>query len=106
MTTIQTVFNGNMQVISGIVQELLTNSDSFDSHKFIKKFSRKFEQQYVQALSENNENPTGAFQKVHLQIGKALSEMQSELKIQGNGKIESANIFGDECENELWRRTE
>lgn len=72
----------------------------FDSHSFIQKFSKEFQKEYVQLLTEYEEEP---FIKVHSQIGKFLSENQTELCIQSNGKVLSANIFGELTENEEWK---
>ena len=72
----------------------------FDSHTFIQLFSKEFQKEYVQLLTAYDEEP---FIKVHSQIGKFLSENQTELGIQSNGKVLSANIFGEQSENEQWK---
>ena len=71
----------------------------FDSHTFIQLFSKEFQQEYVQLLTAYETEP---FVKVHAQIGKFLSENQLELSIKSNGKVLSANIFGEQSENEQW----
>lgn len=71
----------------------------FDSHTFIQLFSKEFQVEYVQLLTTYDEKP---FIKIHQQIGKFLSENQTELNIKSNGKILSANIFGEQSENEQW----
>lgn len=71
----------------------------FDSHTFIQHFSKEFQVEYVQLLTAYDEKP---FIKIHQQIGKFLSENQTELNIKSNGKILSANIFGEQSENEQW----
>lgn len=71
----------------------------FDSHTFIQLFSKEFQQEYVQLLAAYEKEP---FIKVHAQIGKFLSENQIELGIKSNGKVLSANIFGEQSENEQW----
>lgn len=72
----------------------------FDSHTFIQNFSKEFQKEYVELLTVYEEEP---FIKVHSQIGKFLSENQEELSIKSNGKVLSANIFGEETENEQWK---
>ena len=71
----------------------------FDSHVFIQEFSREFQADYVQLLTNYEEEP---FIKVHGQIGKFLSENQTKLGIRQNGKVLSQNIFGEQSENEQW----
>ena len=83
------------------IKEIINNLPRpFDSHNFIQIFSKKFQKEYVQLLTAYDEEP---FIKVHSQIGKFLSENQTELGIQSNGKVLSANIFGEETENEQWK---
>jgi len=72
----------------------------FDSHDFIQVFSKEFQKEYIQLLTAYEEEP---FIKVHSQIGKFLSENQEELGIKSNGKVLSANIFGEHTENEQWK---
>lgn len=72
----------------------------FDSHTFIQIFSKEFQKEYVQLLTAYEEEP---FIKVHSQIGKFLSENQEALSIKSNGKVLSANIFGEKTESEQWK---
>jgi hypothetical protein len=83
------------------IKEIINRlSKPFDSHTFIQTFSKEFQKEYVQLLTEYDEEP---FIKVHSQIGRFLSENQAELGIQSNGKVLSANIFGEQSENEEWK---
>jgi hypothetical protein len=87
----------NLNPIKKIVNQM---PRPFDSHNFIQIFSKEFQKEYVQLLTAYEEEP---FIKVHRQIGKFLSEKQEELSISSNGKVLSANIFGEESENEQWK---
>ena len=71
----------------------------FDSHAFIKKFSKEFQVEYVQYLAQYDKDP---FENVHSQIGRFLSDKHIELGIKSIGRITSENIFGILSENENW----
>lgn len=86
----------NILAIQTIIGQL---SRPFDSHAFIQKFSRKFQTEYVDLLTEYKDEP---FIKVHGQIGKFLSKNQTALGIRQNGRVSSKNIFGENTENEEW----
>jgi len=71
----------------------------FDTHTFIRALSREFQTDYVCLLSQYSNDP---FQTVNGQIGRFLSDKQEELSIVSQGKVLSANIFGENTENEQW----
>lgn len=83
-----------------IIKEIPT--DKFDSHEFIRHFSKKFEINYVKFLCSYKQEP---FRIVNAQIGKFLSENQVLLKIKDDGVTQSPNIFGIESQNESWIKT-
>lgn len=86
----------NGQAIQRIINGL---PRPFDSHDFIRAFSREFQVDYVRLLSQYTEDP---FIKVHGQIGRFLADNQNTLNILSQGKVYSKNIFGEESENEQW----
>ncbi|AWK05030.1 hypothetical protein HYN56_12645 [Flavobacterium crocinum] len=76
--------------------------NEFDSHEFIRHFSKKFENDYVIFLNSYEDN---SFRNVHLQIGKCLTTLAEDLKTQKKiKKVESNNIFGNEIENAGWTK--
>ena len=82
------------------IREIINQMEKpFDSHDFIKKFSKKFQVEYVELLSQYSQDP---FENVHKQIGKFLSEKDKLLGIQSAGREPSDNIFGEKSDNEIW----
>ncbi|QHI39029.1 hypothetical protein IMCC3317_44290 [Kordia antarctica] len=73
----------------------------FDSHEFIRSFSKRFELEYVKFLNSYKTEP---FRNVHAQIGKFLAENQEDLHIKSKGKTISENIFGIDNLNEKWEK--
>jgi hypothetical protein len=86
----------NRQAVQRIINGL---PRPFDSHAFIRVFSREFQSDYVRLLSQYATDP---FEKVHGQIGRFLAENQSVLGITAQRKVLSINIFGENSENEQW----
>lgn len=86
-----------------IRDEIIRNipSDNFDSHEFIRNFSKRFEIEYIEYLYSYKHEP---FRTVHAQIGKFLSENKGLLNIQDDGIISSSNIFGIKSQNENWTK--
>jgi len=96
--TIKTFMTKELDAIKVLIAHKLPE-EKFDSHEFIRKFSEKFELQYVVFLSKYKRKP---YKYVHQQIGKTLLKHSQYLNIKNNGKIKSKNIFGNETENEEW----
>jgi hypothetical protein len=70
----------------GFIREIVDNLDSsFDSHRFIQKFAKRFEADYIDFL--NNYRGEGAFQKVHEQIASALRRHEADLGIVGTSAL-------------------
>jgi hypothetical protein len=88
--------SANIIAIQSIIGQI---QRPFDSHAFIKRFTKEFQTDYVAFLSQYSNEP---FREVHKQIGKFLSENQTELGIGRSGRIVSENIFGEQTENEEW----
>ena len=83
--------------------EIIENipTKTFDSHEFIRLFSKKFEIEYVEFLITYKNEP---FRNLHAQIGKFLSKHQDSLKIKDAGITQSPNIFGIDSPNEKWSK--
>lgn len=94
--TVNQFMSENRQTIQRIINGL---PRPFDSHAFIRAFSREYQVDYVQLLNQYNEEP---FIKIHGQIARFLSDNQNVLGITAQGKVSSANIFGEVSENEQW----
>jgi hypothetical protein len=60
------------------IQRIINGLRPFDSHAFIRAFSREFQVDYVRLLSQYDEEP---FIKVHGQIGHILADNQDEFGI-------------------------
>lgn len=88
-------------IIRDEIIDEIPNRD-FDSHEFIRSFSKRFELEYVKFLNSYQTEP---FRNVHAQIGKFLSENQEDLHIRSKGKTTSKNIFGIDNSNEKWEKT-
>lgn len=84
-----------------IKNEVIKNipNDMFDSHEFIRHFSKKYELKYVEFLTNFTEEP---FRNVNAQIGRFLSLNKDLLSIKDNGTTKSPNVFGNETLNERW----
>jgi hypothetical protein len=98
--TIYQFMKSNRRVIKDEVLAKITNKD-FDSHEFIRHFSKKFEIVYVFYLSKYEKNP---FRNVNAQIGRFLSKNQDYLEIEDLGVKNSLTIFGSDNKNENWRK--
>ena len=95
ITKVETIETIKMNIIKNI-------PETFDSHLFIRLFSKEFELEYVNFLTEYDKEP---FRMVHLQIARFLVFNQTQLGIEDTEKkTESPNIFGDKTSNELWRK--
>ena len=88
--------SANLPTIQRIINEM---PRPFDTHAFIRVFSRQFQVDYVRLLSKY---PTDPFEAVHKQIGRFLLDNKVALGITEQGKVDSANIFGLISDNEQW----
>ena len=86
-------------LISGIISKLDTE---FNSHDFIKGFSKIFEEDYINFLY--NYKGKGAFKTVHSQIGKFLSLKKTALGIQKMEKVKDEHIFEEEDKIQAWKK--
>lgn len=91
--------------IKKIIKQLKVNEDGeFSSHEFIQNFTQSFQRQYVEMLSKYKDSGH-AFQSLHGQIAKHLSENSNYFEIEKRGKDTSVNIFGDKVKVEWWAKT-
>ena len=90
----------NLDILRDDIIKNIPN-EKFDSHEFIRHFSKKFEIEYIEHLHSYKNEP---FRNVHAQIGKFLSENQKLLHIVDYGTTSSPNIFGVESQNEKWNK--
>lgn len=89
--------------ISRIINDIKRDKAEFSSHDFIKKFAQQFQEKYIDMLYEYKE--TGhAFQSLHAQIAKHLSENMLLFEIQKSEKKGSEDIFGDIVEIQWWKK--
>lgn len=98
--TVNQFMNSNMLSIASIISQIKLKSSTFDTHEFIKHFSKSFEIDYINLLS--NCGSQSPFQTIHQQIGRFLADNQAALGIVDNGTTCSANIFGLVNQNEDW----
>jgi len=73
----------------------------FDSHEFILVLAQRYQQLYVQALSEYADN-NQPFLTVHGEIAKRLKKREDLVKHIGNRT--SKNIFGDNSDAAGWQK--
>jgi hypothetical protein len=99
MMSVNDFMNSQMTAIQGIIKGM--PDKQFDSHAFIRKFAERFQPEYVSLLTQYDTEP---FETVHQQIGRFLVTHQAQLGITAQGKVCSANIFGNCSENELWSK--
>lgn len=76
--------------------------EEFSSHEFIEKYAYRYEEEYVERLYQHKKDH--AFQTVHRQIGRFLSENQEKLGIEKTQRKENLNVFGNETEVQYWKK--
>lgn len=74
----------------------------FDSHEFIRHFSRKYELDYVDFLSNYKVKP---FRTVNSQIATSLSKYADELGVKKGDEVFSESVFGLDVPNKNWIKT-
>lgn len=98
--SINQFMRNNINVLRDEIIQNIPNK-KFDTHEFIRNFAKRFEIDYVNFLSEYEQEP---FKTVHTQIGKFLLENQDALRIKNIGITYSPNIFGFDTQNEMWEK--
>lgn len=76
--------------------------EEFSSHEFIEKYAYRYEEEYIERLYKHKKDH--AFQTVHRQIGRFLSENQEKLGIEKTQRKENLNVFGNETEVQYWKK--
>lgn len=85
------------------LKNIINNLDfEFTSHDFLKKFAKNFERDYILFLDYYKDRD--AFQIVHSQIGRFLSENAGDLNIKKTKKVPSENIFGEIDDIQEWSK--
>lgn len=79
------------------------NPIQFSSHDFIEKFARRFEEEYIEMLSQYRHTGS-AFQTVHSTIAKYLSQNMVILGIEKLPRAGSEHVFGDIDVIQWWHR--
>lgn len=97
--TVFEIMNANIDAVRAVIDEM---DDKFDSHDFIKKFSREIELDYVYLLA--TAGTATPFQTVHSQIGRFLRNNEDNLNISYVEDVNSENIFGNVTECASWKK--
>ena len=90
----------NKRKVISVINSL--DSD-FSSHDFLKKFSQKFEKDYVKLLSKYNDR-NGAFQTVHKMTGFFLSKNKEQFNIDKTIHKKSENVHGNKTYVQYWKK--
>lgn len=72
----------------------------FSSHTFIEKYAYRHEKLYIEMLYAHKNNK--AFQTIHRQIGRFLSDNKDDLGIEKSKREKNLNVFGHETEVQFW----
>lgn len=96
--SIRDFMNKEQEAIKKLVAKL--PSDKFDSHEFIKLFMKEFEHDYVRFTAKYNRD---AHRIVNSQIARNLYTMKG-LNIQKTNKVKSESVFGNQVENQEWKK--
>jgi hypothetical protein len=91
--------NVSLIAVKNLINEKLNNP--FDSHEFIKAFSKEFEPEYVKLLQLHKNKP---YRVVHAQIALNLLKNKDFFEIEKNVKVISETVFGFNNPNELWNK--
>lgn len=97
--TVFEIMNANIDAVRAVIDEM---DDEFDSHDFIKNFSREIELDYVYLLA--TAGTATPFQTVHSQIGMFLINNENNLNIRNVERVNSENIFGNVTPCALWEK--
>jgi hypothetical protein len=88
-------------IINSLKEE---KKESFSSHDFIEKFSKKFESDYIEMLvNYRDKGTTNVFQTVHGIIARFLSENMVKFQITKAKRGPSENVFGSNDNIHWWK---
>lgn len=98
--TINQFLNQNTKLLRN---EIISEFESdFTTLDFIKKFARRFEEEYIDYLNRHKGN--GAFKTIHGQIARFLAENEPLLDIRRVRKVKSEDVFGNNDETYVWEK--
>jgi len=97
---VNTFLKNNEHEIIEIISKL---KGEFNSHDFIEKFSKKFEEDYIDMLVEYK-TTKNAFKTVHGQIARYLSSNRELFKIVTTEKVSSVHVFGEIDYIQGWKK--
>jgi hypothetical protein len=102
--SIENFLTQHIDAVQQIISDL--SQTEFSSHHFIQQFARRFEGDYIDFLQEYRKRAgeRGAFQEVHKQIARFLSKNASLLRIEKSGRTRTLNVFGNETDNQGWKK--
>lgn len=86
-----------------IIEIISKLKNEFNSHDFIEKFSKKFEEEYIDMLVDYK-NTGNAFKTVHGQIARYLSVNKKVFKIETSEKVPSEHVFGEIDYIQGWKK--
>ncbi len=100
MNSINSYLNNNLNEVRSVIENEM--DIEFNSHQFIERFAYNNEAIYISWL--NKSIGKGAFQTVHSQIAKFLSQNKEVLRISKNGRDGSINVFGNTTSVQFWKK--
>ncbi len=99
MNTIKTYLENHICDVREIIEGL---GNEFNSHQFIEKFAYNYERVYITWLYNNIDKR--AFQTVHSQIARFLSENKEALHIAKINRDDNVNVFGNKTDVQFWNK--
>lgn len=94
----------NFNDLSLVVNDLSKNTGGFSSHDIIEKFTKLHEYAYIGWLDDYKKQNKKAFQSVHSQIARFVSEHCGELGIKKASRKGSEHVFGDVDIIQWWEK--
>ena len=96
--TIENFIGQNIDDVKSVIVKQLDNG--FDSHQFIKCFSKKFESEYINFLASYESHRT-----VNSHIALGLAKHAEKLGIKkGSDDVTSESVFGNDVSNKKWTK--
>lgn len=87
-----------------VLNDLLSeNKITFDSHEFINKYRKTYENEYLAMLLDNRSPRNTAVQTTNSIIARFLSQNAKELHIEKDSVVYSYNDHGEKSSNAKWR---
>lgn len=102
--SIQTFLTANFSDLKAVIGDLCKTNEKFSSHDIIEKFTKLHEYEYIGWLDSYKKQNKKAFQSVHSQIARFVSEHSSQLGIKKTPRNPSENVFGDFDVIQWWEK--